>query len=301
MPSPAPEPRVLLRRAQLWLGTRVEITAAAESKAALDAGIAAAFAAVARIHHALSGHDAQSELTRVNRLAACAEQSISNDLRAVLTCALDLAARSDGSFDPAVGARVASLGFLPRQACPDGAASWRDIALTADGVRFTRPLVMDFDGIAKGYAVDCAVAALRDHGVASGCVNAGGDLRVFGNVSEPIHVRAGGRKGFVLPLATLLDGAVATSAYGAQRRRVGGRWATPLIDPRNWLPVMSTRTVSVIAATCMRADALTKVVALRGRGASRVLRDYDASATVLSPAGGHWRCTQLPSPSRLSH
>jgi thiamine biosynthesis lipoprotein len=296
MRSRVAEPRFSLRRAQLWLGTIVEIGAEAPSPAALDIGIAAAFAAIARIHHALSGHDPHSELSRVNRLAASRPQSLSDDLRTVLACALDLAASSDGSFDPAVGARVAALGFLPPQPCPDGVASWRDIELTPHGVRFTKPLVIDFGGIAKGYAVDCAVAALREHGVTSGRVNAGGDMRVFGPDREPIHVRTGGPQGIIVPLVEITDGAVATSAYGGQRRRIGGRWATPLIDPRSRLPVMSTRTVSVVASTCIIADALTKVVALRGRAAAGVLRDYGASATVLSPAAGRWHRTQLPRP-----
>ena len=102
-----------MRRAQFWLGTLVEIGAVAPSQHQLDQGIAAAFGAVARVHHALSGHDPASELSRVNRLAAGALQPISNDLRSVLTCALDLAERSRGSFDPTVGGHVSALGFLP--------------------------------------------------------------------------------------------------------------------------------------------------------------------------------------------
>jgi FAD:protein FMN transferase len=145
--------------------------------------------------------------------------------------------------------------------------------------------------------VDCAIDALRAHGVSGGRVNAGGDLRVFGPDAEPIHVRTGGPQGVTLPLVVLADGAVATSAYGGHRKCVDGRWATPLIDPRSSLPIMSTRTVSVVAPTCMLADALTKVVALRGRGASAVLNAYGASATVLSPVMGQWRCMQLPSPA----
>ncbi len=261
----------------------------------LDAAIAAAFDAIARVHHALSGHDPSSELSRINRGAAAALQPVCPDLRTVLACALDLATRSRGSFDPTVGGRVTDLGFLPRHADTRGDASWRDVELGPDGVRFRRPLVLDLGGIAKGYAVDCAIAALRNQGATSGRVNAGGDLRVFGPGHEPVHVRTGGPKGILVPLVAIGDGAVATSAYGGDRRRdTTRRWATPLIDPRAGLPVMSTRTVSVVASTCMLADALTKVVALRGRAASRVLREYDACATVLSPAAGRWRCTQLP-------
>ena len=290
------EERCVTRRAQLWLGTLVEIAVEPPSSEALEAGIAAAFAAVARVHRALSLHDPQSELSQVNRNAATAVQPISADLRAVLRCALELAARSGGAFDPTVGGRIAALGFLPPQAHSARDVSWRDVELTPRGVRFAKPLVLDFGGIAKGYAVDCAVDALRRHGIAAGRVNAGGDLRVFGNQSEVVHVRTGGPQGIVMPLVTLADGAVATSAYGGQRRRIGGRWATPLIEPRGQLPIMSTRTVSVVAPTCMVADALTKVVALRGGRAAGVLSAYGTSAMVLSPAAGRWRCTRLPQP-----
>ena len=293
----AAEARVSTRRAQLWLGTVVEIAAHAASQRALDAGVAAAFDAIARVHRTLSGHDPASELSRVNRHAFDLTQPIGTDLHCVLTCALDIAARSCGTFDPTVGSVVAALGFLPAQSAADPEASWRDVRLSVEGIRFIRPLALDFSGIAKGYAVDLAVDALRNHGVLGGRVNAGGDLRVFGPDAEPVHVRTGGPQSMTLPLVEIADGAVATSAYGGHRKRVDGRWATPLVDPRSSLPIMSTRTVSVVAATCMVADALTKVVALRGRAASAVLHAYGASAAVLSPAMGQWRCMQIPTPA----
>jgi FAD:protein FMN transferase len=282
-----------MRRAELWLGTLVEI-AIDEPRSGADEAMAAAFAAIARVHRLLSLHDPHSELSRVNRDAPDSTQTLSDDLRAVLRCALDIASRSRGAFDPTVGGRVAELGFLPPQARSERGVSWSDIEIGERGVRFLRPLVLDFGGIAKGYAVDCAVEALRTHAVAAGRVNAGGDLRLFGPRSGVIHVRTGGPQGVFLPLLDLADGAVATSAYGGQRRRVGGRWATPLIDPRCGLPMMSTRTVSVVASTCMIADALTKVVALQAGAAAGILTQYGASATLLSPAAGRWRCTQLP-------
>jgi FAD:protein FMN transferase len=280
-------------QAQPWLGTLVEIRAQARTPAILPHAIAAAFAAVARVHRALSGHDERSELTRINREAANAPQPISSDLRAVLACALDIAASSGGCFDPTVGAQVTAMGFLPRHQTLAAPATWRDIELSTHGVRYARPLIVDLGGIAKGYAVDCAVAALRAHGASAGRVNAGGDLRLYGDAFEPIHVRTAGAQRLVVPLLAIADGAVATSAFGDRRRRSGRRWTTPLVDPRSSLPVMATRTVSVIAATCMLADALTKVVALRGREALAVLRRYDAAAAVLSPAAGRWRCTLL--------
>ncbi|HTP45308.1 MAG TPA: FAD:protein FMN transferase [Casimicrobiaceae bacterium] len=290
-----PESAHCARRSWLLLGTLVEIAAEAPSQSMLESALLAARAELARIHQSLSGHDAGSELSRVNALAASDPQPISDDLRRVLSCALDIATRSRGVFDPTVGAQVAALGFLPPQAAAPGVASWRDVELSREALRYAKPLVLDLGGIAKGYAVDCAIDALRVNGATAGRVNAGGDLRVFGTRGEPVHVRTGGPQGALFPLVTLVDGAVATSAYGGQRRRRDRRWAAPLIDPRLRLPVLSTRTVSVIASTCMVADALTKVVALLGRGAQGILRAYRADAVVLSPARGRWRCTRLES------
>jgi len=287
-------PVVTMRRAQPWLGTLVEIAADGADRACVEAGIEAAFAAIARVHVALSGHEARSELVQLNRTAAQRPERVSADLATVLALALDVAARSEGVFDPTIGGEVAAWGFLPRHGERAERASWRDVRLFDGCVRFARPLVLDFDGIAKGYAVDCAVAALAGAGVANACVNAGGDLRTLGPRGETVFVRTGGAQSVVMPLLRLQDAAVATSAYSGQRRSVGGRYATPLIDPRSRLPVMSTRTVSVVAPTCMLADALTKVVALRGMRAAGVLAAYGASATMLSVVRGRWRCTRLP-------
>ena len=271
-----------VRRAEVWLGTLVAITACAHTERhALD-GVRAAFAVIARIHKALSGHEADSELSRINRNAACTKQAISPDLRAA------------GVFDPTIGGELAALGFLPRIADCDRRTTWRDVVVDDQGLAFKRALVLDLDGIAKGYAVDRASDALRDAGASHGVVNAGGDLRVHGPAAETVDVRTGGPQGARLPLIAIADGAVATSAYGSRRRRILGRVATPLIDPRTRLPSMTTRTVSVAAPTCMIADALTKVVGLQGMRAKGVLAFYGASAAILSPSQGRWRCTRLP-------
>ena len=296
------DPRIArANRAELLLGTLVDIRAEAPSPAVLERALAAAFAAIARVHLALSGQDPSSELSCVNRDAWRGVRRVSADFRAVLECALDVASRSGGTFDPTLGVYRASIAHEERAVVLQSPrASWRDVELGPRGVRYRRPLSLDFDGIAKGYAVDCAIDALREQGARAGRVNAGGDLRMFGYAPEPVHVRTGGPQGVVMPLAEVVDAAVATSAYGDQRRHVRRRWVTALIDPRTSMPILSARTVSVIASTCMLADALTKVVALRGRDAMSLLRAYDAAAAILSPAAGRWRCTLLSQQSPVA-
>jgi thiamine biosynthesis lipoprotein len=287
------EPKVRRRAARFLLGTMVDIAAAGPA-AAVGRGIEEAFAAIARVHRALSAQDAASELTHVNGLAHHGSQPISEAFRAVLVCALDMAERTRGAFDPTIGGLMCDRGFLPTHSTHDRRASWRDVCLDASGVSFARPLLLDFGGIAKGYAVDRAIDALRDAGAVAARVNAGGDIRVFGGEIDTVHVRTGGARCVALPLVELADGAVATSAYGSQRRRIAGRWATPLIDTRFGLPSMTTRTVSVVAPHCMLADALTKVVALRGAASAAILAGYGAEAIVLTPVKGRWRCVEIP-------
>ena len=293
-PCHAADGRFRVRRGELWLGTLVDITAHASTERIACDALRMGFEAIARVHRRLSGHEPASELTRVNWSAAHAPQSISREFRDVLECALALAAGSNGAFDPTIGGELVSRGFLPGFAEHARNATWRDVELDGNMLRFKRPLILDFDGIAKGYAVDRAIAALQAAGATQSLVNAGGDLRVHGPNTETLALRTGGSQSAALPLISIADGAVATSAYGGRRRRVRGRLATPLIDPRNRLPSMSTRTISVAAPTCMIADALTKVVALDGPRSARVLDRYEASATIVSPAQGRWRCTRLP-------
>jgi len=120
------------------------------------------------------------------------------------------------------------------------------------------------DGIAKGFAVDRAVEILAARG-AAGCVNAGGDLRVFGAGFEEVHVRDGNN---VVRIGSVRDAAVATSASAL------------LADPRREPGKRAARGVTVIAADCMTADALTKPCLLEPQRASELAGRFGAIALV---------------------
>jgi thiamine biosynthesis lipoprotein len=143
-------------------------------------------------------------------------------------------------------------------------------------------LLIDLGGIAKGFAVDRAVDALRRHGATAGTVNAGGDLRIFGSAGEPVLVRRPDASGCFLPLTVLHDSALATSAPYFAARRIGGHLCAPVIDPRNGRPSRQSISVTVQARTCLLADALCKAVWLAGAsGAVQILRRHRARGWVL--------------------
>jgi thiamine biosynthesis lipoprotein len=239
-------------RCQPSLGTYVEVTT--------DAGHAceAAFAAVAQVHALMSAHDPDSELSRINRLASRKAVSLHPWTVMVLRRALFWAALSDGLFDPAVGAIMRRRGLIPRHAghaAPVHAAGWRDIRLEADRIWFNRPVMLDLGGIAKGFAVDVAVAAMQAAGAGAGLVNAGGDMAAFGPVRWPVTIADPFTRQPVAAIE-LFEGAVATSAVHCGGGRIDARHL-PLRQP-------GSLSATVKARCAMDSDALAKIVLAGG-------------------------------------
>lgn len=266
---------MIVRRAQPWLGTLVEIVAEGHDAASLIAAADRAFARVAAVHAAMSFQEADSELSRVNREAQRGWVELSTDLAAVYAAALDVAHASDGLFDPSVAGWLVESGHLPRHPNTPGDArpDWRAIEFDGGRVRYACPLLVDLSGIAKGYAVDAALAVLREAGLAAATVNAGGDLARFGETATPVHVRHPHQPTHTLRLAELRDGAAATSA--------GYFRPDALRHPRTGESLCVAASVTVLATSCMTADALTKVVAAEPARAAGVLARYAAEAIVL--------------------
>ncbi|MDE1961395.1 MAG: FAD:protein FMN transferase [Xanthomonadaceae bacterium] len=273
-----------VRRARLWLGTIVEIRVdGVDTPRALRA-IEAAFAEIASVHRLMSFHAEDSDLARLRLAPAGAPVRVNARTYEVLEWSLRIAAVSDGAFDPTVAAALVERGVLsvPRSIfVPAACADWRDIELLADErVRLRKPLWLDLGGIAKGYAVDRAIAVLHAHGAIHACVDAGGDLRVAGARAERIAVRAA--DGGIFTALELSEGALATSTSGnAQHMQGASRHA-----------ITAGITASVAAATCMAADALTKVVLANPATAHTALRIFGAQGRVHEPHCG-WRALDL--------
>ncbi len=264
-------------RCRPLLGTFVEITAADEGATAIDAG----FAAIERVHRLMSFHAEDSDLARLRRARAGTSVPLAPETADVLRLALELHRDSGGLFDVAVAARLVRSGFLP---CPDGVelatctGTSADLELISDGTAVChRPMLIDLGGIAKGFAVDCAVAAMRDAGAREGLVNAGGDMRAFGPRGFLVEIRRA--DGLVQQSCILRSRALASSENGGTRKRRWGRTLTPHIGFGR--PVVSRGVTSVVAPDCATADALTKIALADRRLAEAMLARR--GGFVLSP------------------
>jgi thiamine biosynthesis lipoprotein len=281
MPSPFPP----VERARPLLGTTVAIRVEGLSESRAHAAIDTAFAVIARVHDRMNFHSGDSDVARLNRAEPGARVPVAVETHAVLTLAQRIARISGGAFDPTVASDLVREGRIPAPAQarpPDPEARWYDIVVEDDDVHLRRPLWLDLSGIAKGYAVDRAVALLGAFGAKAACVDAGGDLRLFGR-PQGIALRTGFPEGTV-PVVHLEGGGLACSGGGpdprpaadGQHRHGATRGATE-----------AGRFTCVLAGTCAVADALTKVVLALGPASGPVLREFDAAAH-LRETDGRW-------------
>ncbi len=286
----AHDAKPLRRRAKPLLGCLVEISIPADSEAGLLRATDAAFARIADFHRSMSFHEPDSDLRGLARCRAGEVLEVSADTWRTLELALQIEAASGGAFNPAVAPALVLRGLLPK---PDRAqlALARTLAqgielLDSQRVRVLSPVWIDLGGIAKGAAVDAAVQALLNAGVDQGVVNAGGDLRVFGACEHRLAMRVPVAPQQSVEVAQLRDLSCATSA---------GYFLDPAHPTGDHPGIIGRRadaaafaSVSVIAPTCVLADALTKVVWQHGGAAAPLLARYDARA-VLMQASGHWQ------------
>ena len=252
------------------LGTFVEINC--EDRGAIEAG----FVAIDQVHRLMSAHEPGSEVSRVNRFAHREPVEVSPWTAEVMQRAIQWSRRSGGLFDPVrAGASALCNGALPLhsdQTRPEQ-ASWESVSIVDDRVTSDQPCCIDLGGIAKGFAVDRAVEAMREAGATSGLVNAGGDMRGFGAAAWPATV-VDPRMRHPLVTIELADMAIATSAG-----LPGGSGQLSFdhlpSGSRDWI------SVTVRAPNCCEADALTKIVWADPLRAEPLLREAQADAFVI--------------------
>ena len=280
-----------MRRARPLLGTYVDIEASGAVDPVLDAAVNAAFAAVARVHRLMSFHEADSDVSRLNRRAACEPVSVDRWTATVLRQARRIFEATDGLFDCAVGRELMQLGLLPSRDLEHvERGTFSAVKLLPDNrVRFSARIAIDLGGIAKGFAVDRAIATLRGHGVREALVNAGGDMRMIGDTARPIHIRCPTDHHHLVPAGLLQNGAMATSSAMATVARDHARRARQSTSMRSGVSDVDRNAYSVVAPTCLLADALTKVLVQVGDVHADYFGRFGASAFITSAVAANDR------------
>lgn len=305
---PRARPPVQVSRLALSTVVTVKVYAGEEEARPL---IDRAFAEIARIDTVMSRHLTDSEVNRATMQAWSGQAECSPELSLVLERSQQFAELSGGAFDVTVGALTRLWGFPDAVAPPapgqvDSARAltgYRELTLEGRRLRLARPgITLDLGGVAKGYAVDRAVAVLQAGGIAAGLVDAGGNIRYFGTKPDGRPWSTGIQHprqtdGVLIATVEGVDlPAVATSGDYQQYFELDGRRYHHLLDPATGYPAQGVISATAWAASAMEADILSTTVFVLGPERGIALADSleSVEALVILAEGDSLRCLATP-------
>jgi thiamine biosynthesis lipoprotein len=283
---------VLLTRfeySKIYMGVRTRLVVYATDESAAVNACRAAFDRVGLVEDAASDYRPLSEVMQLCGSATTRPVRLSEDLFTLLSEGQKLAKLSDGAFDVTVGPYV-TLWRKARQEkqLPSAQAieeagkrvGWRKLSIDPEE-KTARLAVsgmkLDLGGIAKGYAGDCALQTLREHGIGSALFEAGGDIVV--SDSPP------GTQGWKVELVDassdmpqtleLHNCAVSTSGDTQQFVEIGGKHYSHVVDPRTGIGLTSRAMATVVAPKGIWSDALSKPATMLSTAEmDAVLKEY---------------------------
>jgi len=254
---------------------RCAVPAASDTEALRAAIVRRLAGLVAEMSH----WEPESRLSRFNRAAAGTWIRLPRDFAAVISAGLDIAARSGGAFDPAIGRLIDLWGFGPRPhtqvpsdaeiAAAQSVSGWQRLAFDRQAGWLRQPggVALDLSGIAKGYAVDAVARLLLEQDVGHALVEIGGECLGLGVRPDldPWWVDIETPPGTdIAPLRVALhDLAVATSGDYVRGHHT--------LDPRTGQPARAVTSLSVLHPSAMLADAWASALTVLGPDAGAAL------------------------------
>ena len=272
--NPSTQP---VRRTQFIMGTLVEITVSHADANVARFATTKAFDEMKRVEALMSTYLPDSEVSRINTAAGKNAVAVSPELLKVIEEGIRWGEKTNGLFDITIHPLVEIWGFdndahsIPASEAIEkalGLVNFRDIRLTGGKVLLTREgMALNLGGIAKGYAVDRAIDVLRGL-VPNGIVNAGGDLYAFGQ-REPEHPWIIGLQHPRKPQEVLVSFAlskrgVATSGDYQRYFMNKEKRYHHILNPETGMPAEGPVSVTVMAKSVMKADALATAVFVMG-------------------------------------
>lgn len=275
------------------LGTSYAIKLYAPDDTPFEGAIDSVFEVV---NQSLSTYIPDSDISRINR----GDTSVVVDamFQEVFRASGEIYERTGGYFDPTVGILVDAWGFGPgAQLAMDSArvdsllryVGFEKVRLGKDGrLQKAHPGIrLDFNAIAKGYAVDRLAVMLEEAGIRDYLVEVGGEIRASGQnrdrkapwvvgIEDP---RAAGNRATIRTIR-FTDRAMASSGNYRKFRidSVTGQKYVHTIDPHTGFSRNSNiLATSVLAATCMEAD---------GYATALMAMELEESEALLSKSPG---------------
>ncbi len=287
------------------MGTVLEISVCVTERAHGLALLRESFDEVARLERMLSRFDVASDLSKLNRAAGSGPVSVAEPFAELTERSIDYTALTRGAFDVTVGPLVALWIEADRsRTLPDADALAASRALVGpDGVKVDLAAstvelrdagaMLDFGGIAKGWALDRLAAKLRAAGVSRALLAFGqSSLCALGRPAgwDGWGVLLGDASGGFAGTAQLADRSLSVSGSLGQYSEIEGRRFGHVIDPRTGEPLTRARVAAALAEDGARAEALSKALLILGEKEGIELLESlpDAEGILIDESGTTW-------------
>ena len=291
-------PRLYQAQRQM-MGTWVSLTVFSRHEEVALRGMNDAFEAMKAVDELMSIHKKTSQLSQLNLYSGRGMMPVDKKLFQVLGVAQDYAQKTRGAYDITILPIMKLFGFYgvaPKKVPKDleiasvlGLVGYESVVIDPEhgtvGLQKTGAAI-DLGSIGKGFAVDCAADVLRQCGIRSALINAGGNMYALGAPYEDPDPRSGWRVGIRDPASreashvwdtlVLRDQAVANSATTYQRIQIGSAEIGHIFDGRSGKPCPLYGCCTAVSRTATDADALSTVGYVLGVEAKRLFE----SATV---------------------
>jgi len=257
------------------------------------------------IAHLMSSFSGTSDLAKINRSAGNDHVVVDGQLCEVFQAAKEIGQATGGIFDPTILPLLNLYGLRDdHPVIPDRKALEATLALidyrqininhNTNHVGLSkRGSAADLGGIAKGYAVDRAVATLRNHGVDRAVINAGGEIYALGAPKDQagweIGIQHPTRPRELAGRIIVANKAIATSGnyeWRAQSKNTNKKFGH-LIDPSTGDMTEPMLSATVVTDSTMKADALSTAVFLMGYGKAEefIASQKNVGGALILPQG----------------
>lgn len=291
------------------MNTDAVIKAMAKNKSDAQRAVRDALKALRKIEELANAHNGESEISKVNSNAAEKAVKVSDELFELFDESEKFSKMSDGAFDITVGPLLELWKTAAETNQPPSAGEIVAVKkkvgydkLLLDPRKKTilfavRDMRIDLGGIAKCYAVDKAIEAMKAAGAVGGMVDVGGDISCFGvpfsgkkfwliGLQNPAVDSPDDNSKKLLLELRLEDAAVATSGHYRRGYSIAGQTVSHIIDPATGRGSNALSSVTIIALTAAQADAVATAVTVMGKekGLKLIENSPGVEAILISPA-----------------
>jgi len=277
---------------KIMMGTTVEIKALHTNIDSVKKGIYLAFMEMERIDRLLGYTGQKSDVAKLNAHAGKSPVKLHAETFRLLMRALATARKYQGVFDPTIGVVEELWGFnsnheplLPNKSKINALlplVNYHRLQLhPSDTTAFLMKsgMKLDLGGIAKGYAIDCAVEILHQNGVQNFILKAGGDMYISGMKSKDekwqIGIQDPRNPNKVLALLSLKDCAISTSGDYERCFFQDSLRYHHILNPKTGYPARQCQSVSIISeVSTEKTDALSTILFLLGPQKAKTMDEF---------------------------